>query len=460
MHSFFFRERWIGLIDKYQKEKLSTKTVSNFKTWFEYLERKDKPEDARYRCRLCHKHFDEMGFPKNRKPAIAYEAGVLFESKKKNQEALSDHAKSKAHLNVISKLQESAAKKQRSSFLQDERTEETKNNKYLEVTARIIRTVYVINKLSLPFSDHTALVSLQKLNGINMGNHHFERTSCMRMTIDISSNMHETLINSLIDNQMPISIIIVDTTDVGNLHYKIVYFQTIEIANPVIYFYKLIELKTGTGLGGFEALRLAWESEKRTDFQSYMKNSLIGFASDGDATNIGKHSGTIKYLRDWSSKPIFAIHCMSHRLELLIKNAFNKLINYELKTKIISEYLDKTINKVYSFYNAQGYKRKSHLKQTCNVNNQKMYSLSKIISIRWIASDYKAMKALNSMWSMIVIDLSEIGSDRTFIQKTRDKAIKLKSKLLGKHFLFLFHFLFDIVNELSFLSLEMQKERH
>lgn len=67
------------------------------------------------------------------------------------------------------------------------------------------------------------------------------------------------------------------------------------------------------------------------------------------------------------------------------------------------------------------------------------------------------MKALNSMWSMIVIDLGEIANDQSFIQKTRDKAISLKSKLLGKHFLFLFHFLFDVVNELSFLSLEMQK---
>lgn len=152
----YYREKWIRLIQKNQKEKLSIKTVSNFKNWFEYLEKTDKPEDARYRCRLCYKHYDEMGFPKNRKPAIALESGVLFGNKKKNQDALSEHAKSKAHANVISKLQKIVAKKQRTSFLQDEQTEETKNNKYLEVTARIIRTVYVIDKLSLPFSDHKA----------------------------------------------------------------------------------------------------------------------------------------------------------------------------------------------------------------------------------------------------------------------------------------------------------------
>lgn len=42
-----------------------------------------------------------MRLPSNRKPALANEIGILFDSKKKNQEALSDHAKSKAHLNVI-----------------------------------------------------------------------------------------------------------------------------------------------------------------------------------------------------------------------------------------------------------------------------------------------------------------------------------------------------------------------
>lgn len=38
-------------------------------------------------------------------------------------------------------------------------------------------------------------------------------------------------------------------------------------SDSVIYFYKL----------------LAWESEKRTDFQMFIKNNLIGFDCDGDA---------------------------------------------------------------------------------------------------------------------------------------------------------------------------------
>ncbi|XP_031639159.1 E3 SUMO-protein ligase KIAA1586-like, partial [Contarinia nasturtii] len=360
-----------------------------------------------------------MGFPKNRKPAVAFENGVLFDTKKKNQETLSEHAKSKAHANVISKLQQDAAKKQRTSFLQGEEAEETKDNNYLEVTARIIRTVFVINKLSLPFSDHAALISLQQLNGLSMGWHHFDRTACTKITADISAYMHDTLINSLIQNEMPISIIIDDSTDAGNVHFKIVYFQTIESDRPVIYFYKLIELSAGTGIGGFQAITSAWESEKRTDFISYMNKNLIGFSSDGDSTNTGKHTGILKYLKDWSSKPIFSVHCMSHRLELVIKHAFEKLIDEETNHRIVSEYLDKTINQIHKFYNAQGYKRLTHLKQTCKANKEKFYSLSKIIEIRWIASDYRAMKSLNFMWDMIVKDLEDGRYLKAFLKEAR-----------------------------------------
>lgn len=450
----YYREKWIEMIGTNQKDILSIKTVSNNKVWFEYLENKRDPAKSRYRCRLCYKYYDSMHLPSNRKPAVANKEGVLQNTKKKNQETISEHAKSVGHTNIISSLQAQSAKKQRNNFLMNEQKEENANDKYLEITSRMIRTVYVINKLSLPFSDHTALVMLQKLNGLNMGYHHYERTACTAMTIDISNAMHDTLIDSLIKSKMPISIIVDDTTDVKNVHFKIVYFQTIEVVNPVIYFYKLIELKSGTGLAGFEALQLSWQSEKRKEFYEYMQQNLIGFASDGAATNLGKYSGTAKYLKDWAKKPVFSIHCMSHRLELVIQQAFNKTDEQNSK---VSEYLDKTINKVYTFYSTQGYKRVTHLKETCDRYNKKFYSLSKIIPIRWIASDYKAMKALNAMWDMIVDDLNEIAQDKLFTEKTRTKAKNLRPKLIGKNFLLLFHFLFDVVNQLSIFSLEMQK---
>lgn len=121
----------------------------------------------------------------------------------------------------------------------------------------------------------------------------------------------------------------------------------------------------------------------------------------------------------------------------------------------ISSYLDNTLRKTYSFYNGQGFKRKSHLKVTCETHNIKFYSVSDIIAIRWVASDYNAMKSIHSMWKALVEDLRLIENDSTkeFEPKTRIKANKIRTSLVGKNFLAMF----DILNELSVVSQSMQK---
>lgn len=397
-----------------------------------------------------------MHLPKNSKPSLAFKEGLLKLTKKRNTDAINDHAKSISHLNIIANLKEKAAKKQRTSIISYEQSEEAAKNNYLEVTSRMIRTVYIVNKLSLPFSDHKSLVLLQKMNGLHMGRHHYERTSCTLMTLHISKHMHDILIENLLKSEMPISLIVDDTTDVGNIHYKIVYFQTIEEVNPVIYFYKLVEMKSETGLAGFEGLRLAWESEEEKDFSDYIKNNLVGFASDGAPANTGRLTGTIKYLKDWAKNPIFAIHCMAHKLELAVKHAFDSMKNLPNMNKL-NEYLDKTISKTYSFYNGYGHKRKTHLKQTCEKYNQKFYALNNIIPIRWVASDFNALTAIYRMWKALVHDLGEIGKDREFEDKTKIEATKRRRELIGKNFLIMFHFVYDILNELSIVSQNMQK---
>lgn len=124
----------------------------------------------------------------------------------------------------------------------------------------------------------------------------------------------------------------------------------------------------------------------------------------------------------------------------------------------ISDYLDRTTKKTYSFYNGKGFKRKNHLKETCDKNNIKFYSLSDVITIHWVASDYNAMKSIHNMWKALVHDLREIEVDsKEFDSKTREKAKKRKLELTGKHFLIMFHLIFDIVSELSKISQNMQK---
>lgn len=133
----------------------------------------------------------------------------------------------------------------------------------------MIRTVYVLNKLTMPFSSHSGLVSLQELNGINLGYHHYERTSCTRITNFISKTMHNTFVKSLLEKNVPVSIIIDGTSDSSRNHYLIVYFQTIENDNPVIYFYRLLEVNDESSLGLYTLITEAWNNEEG-NFLEYM----------------------------------------------------------------------------------------------------------------------------------------------------------------------------------------------
>lgn len=439
------------LIKDNQKGLIPPKTVQKNKVWFQYLPNSAQPAESRYRCRICSKYYDQIGLPQNQKPVLATERGQLYKDYKKNHEAISSHASSSMHLNIVSFLKGESAKRQRTEISQHEQTEEMNDSARLLITARMFRSVFVLNKLSLPYFDHKGLVTLQKLNGLDMGYHHYEHTGCTKMSLFMSDDMHDILIEYLVENQMPISIIVDDTTDLSAVHYMIVYFQTIEENRPVIYFYKLIEITSETGEAHFNVLISAWMNEK-TAFVEYMKQNLVGFASDGHPINIGEQNGMIAYLRRWASKPLFAIHCMAHRLELVVSHAFS--IDEDIEE--MSEYIDKTLNEVYSFY-GRSHKRKTHLKQTADSMKKFFYELKKIIDIRWVASDYNSMKALYSMWDILVKDLRMIAEDENFKQDTKKTANELKKRLIGKRFLLLFTLNFDIMSELSLFSLEMQK---
>lgn len=113
------RESWIKTIERHQADLRSVKTVQKHKAWFEYLEDTQQPKNSNFRCRLCYKYFDEMKLCKNSKPAFALAGGFkLKPNRKKNSDAINEHATAMSHLNIIALLKENVAKNSVSVFFQ------------------------------------------------------------------------------------------------------------------------------------------------------------------------------------------------------------------------------------------------------------------------------------------------------------------------------------------------------
>lgn len=250
----------------------------------------------------------------------------------------------------------------RTDFEEIQQREDTANEGALKVTAAMFRTVFVETKKNIPFDSHSSLVSLQKINGVEMGYHHYENNGATSIVESMSRYIHKQLITHMLSKNSPFSIIIDGSTDSQETKYLIVYFQILENNIPIVVFYGLIEATSDcTAKGLYTSISETFNSEQN-DFKNYLKRNLVGYASDGEAVMSGQQGGLISYFRRNSDTFIYAVHCMAHRLELAIEKAMHKVAYFND--------FEKFINRLFKFYNYNTSKWKAHLKETANKMNQ------------------------------------------------------------------------------------------
>lgn len=307
----------------------------------------------------------------------------MKKTKEENRELIKKHANIPGHKAVIDKLIIKKKESLPKEFERIQNEESEKQDHLLEITMRMFRTVFVELKKNIPFEAHSAIVDLQIANGINMGYHHFSRKSATAITEVMSSFMHETLLNSFISNNSPVTIILDGATDTSSRHNILVYFLAIEDFTPMLYYYKLIECSTNQSASGlFDALKTSFSNEKR-DLITYLKYNLIGYISDGAPVMIGKN-GLISKFRSMTNQPIYSVHCMAHKLHLAITKSLRNIIYFDST-------FEKIIESLVKFYNFHSSKRKGHLLDTSILFKIKLYEIHFISKTRWISSEFKIL---------------------------------------------------------------------
>ena len=59
-----------------------------------------------------------------------------------------------------------------------------------------------------------------------------------------------------------------------------------------------------------------------TPSEEMAKAMLVIACADGASVNFGVHTGSLTQLKEWSGNGPLLMHCLSHRLELAVKDAF------------------------------------------------------------------------------------------------------------------------------------------
>jgi len=90
-------------------------------------------------------------------------------------------------------------------------------------TSNVFRTAYYIAKNNRPYTDHSGLIDLQRLNGVDVGCLLHSSTTCADIVDHIAEHMSSKLMQSVLESDVPFAILIDESTTLSNKACLVVY---------------------------------------------------------------------------------------------------------------------------------------------------------------------------------------------------------------------------------------------
>jgi len=441
-----FVDLWSQQIQKYQSRIVASSLLNTEnKIWLRYIFNENNPKQSTFQCRFCLSYVSKRPELKN-VPFLAQASGYIVSDYLRMWKQITSHTSSSVHQKAVLESKEEYLLSIKECSKNVKQKIALKISKEHLPTLKMIRTVYAEIKINLPFAAHSTVVELQKLNGVELGNHHFDRNSATRISENISQKMHQILLQHFKTKHYPMSIILDTSSDFANKNYMLVYFRSIEQNYPTIYFYRCLYVPLETAESLFNTLRNALVED---GLLQTVTDYLYGFGSDGAPVMLGKHNGLAQRLSVITKNKLYTLHCLAHKLELTLGKA--------LKTDNLKEHLEDFVNGIYSFYYDRSFKRKQSLIDTAEALGAQFNELHNIHGIRWISSQFTAFKSLYNLYPFIVQNMQLIMDSNEFTDDVSRKAKSYKSTLLQTHFFTTFTFVMDILKVLLNISKEFQR---
>ena len=440
----------ISKIQSHQNQLIDHNLVSkpHVSYWFEYVFNVEHPNRSRVKCHYCEKYYRKYGFCPKWEPKLAKETGMLERTYAENNRIIDDHWKDPRHIKTVqNRLIEQVGTISDMYFTRQLQQDTGENAKYA-ATNRRFRSLLTLAQEGWSINSYEELIRLQRANGLPLGTHYLHFAGASKMLKFVYHENHERLIDFIMSDNKPISLIVDSATDNTRTHYLVALLQRMEHNAPVVYFYKMIPIgskERATDLR--DAIVNEFESEK-PGFSNHMKLHLVGFASDG-ASVMTADRGLGKLMEEWCGKPLFRFHCAAHRLELVFKRA--------LHDDPYSMEFEKFLNKLYSFSNSRSHKNKHFLKEIAEEMDEPLLNLAYIYEVRWASSHFSVLEKIWKSYKALCFGLKAMSVNNDFSKKSRAEAKELLEVLTDRRFILQLAFRLDVLNQLKHQSLMLQK---
>jgi len=350
------------------------------------------------------------------------------------------HKKSKAHIETEKISQQKSSNLLSKAF-------QTGQSNFYETTQKFFRTAYYISKYNRPYDDHSKLIELQHLNGLNLGTTLHSRYSSTKIISHIADKMKTKIVQNIMATASKISILIDESTTVSSLSGMVVYVKaSILSSEPIFIFLDLVELKSQNASSIVSQLIECLYASGFTE--NFLVEHWVSFVTDGASVLLGKRNGVAVRLKE-KYPLIFSWHCLNHRLELAVGDT--------LKDITATNHFKHFLDSLYSLY-SRSPKNQIELKEHCTSLNEIFLKIGKVLDVLWVASSFRTISVIWKIYPALYSHLIQASQDKFRDGKIKSKYSGLSKRLGSIQFLLDLALMCDVLFEISQLSLDLQKQ--
>ena len=314
---------------------------------------------------------------------------------------------------------------------------------------KLFETAYLIAWKGRPYTDFKDLIELQNLHGVDFlpNNTYVNETACRDFVNFSSDAIFKMDLQDKLKSTNFVSILCDGSTDSAIVEKECIYVLYVdpESFQPTLSFLSLKSLTSQDAEGLFQAIKNALEEKGLSE----LWEKLVFLCSDGASVNSGLKAGLINKIKEELPWVAF-IWCLSHRLELAVKDALSNWISQINKCLTNLFYLyknsSKKLREVREMYSI-----------ICDMFEfeNKQVKPHKATGSRWVDHHIKAMSNFVDKFGLYLAHFENIISDTT---KRTDKAtLEGKRREMCQADILLFSALFmDILEPIRNLSLITQ----
>ena len=266
------------------------------------------------------------------------------------------------------------------------------NNKNRERLSMLFNTAYGLTKKNRPFTDYQTVCTIQKKNGLDIGDTHITDKTAQQMISAVAKVISQGTADQLRESRF-VTVMADGSTDTTITEQEVVYVRYVYKGTPLTKLASIQPLEHGNAEGvfagiiaGLQQLDLSIKN-LQPKLPSPQKSfpTLVCANFDGASVMMGNKTGVATRFKDvfpW----VIPVHCVAHKLELGILDG--------IKGILYLDNFEKTVKKIFLFYHYSP-KRRRELTEISKVLEEDILQYGAVKSVRWVASKSRALKALS-----------------------------------------------------------------